>query len=189
MSCATSGTSSAGPHADGKVHLSMLQLPLERDLFLRTLIGHLAGVLEDVVGEREASGFVAVVGQRIGEELTDLYRAALGLERLDRDQVRDVCIDLKRRVQGDFYVIEEDDAKIVFGNHRCPFGEKVIGRKTLCMMTSNVFGTIAAENLGYGKVALEATIAAGDPGCRVVLYLRRTEEAESARGREYLASR
>jgi hypothetical protein len=29
------------------------------------------------------------------------------------------------------------------------------------MMTSNVFGAIAAENLGYGKVELRETIAKG----------------------------
>lgn len=54
------------------------------------------------------------------------------------------------------------------------------------MMTSNVFGTIAAQNPGYGKVVLEQTIAAGDPGCRVVLYLKQTTEANEADGREYL---
>jgi hypothetical protein len=102
--------------------------------------------------------------------------------------VRDVCLDLKRRIQGAFYVISEDDEKIVFGNSVCPFGEKVIGRGALCMMTSNVFGTIAAENLGYGKVVLEQTIAKGDPGCRVVLYLERSEAAAAAEGREYLGS-
>jgi hypothetical protein len=53
------------------------------------------------------------------------------------------------------------------------------------MMTSNVFGTIAAENVGYGKVVLEKTIARGDPGCRVVLYLNRTEESAAADGRVY----
>ncbi len=56
----------------------------------------------------------------------------------------------------------------------------------MCMMTSNVFGSIAAENLGYAKVELQETIAEGHAGCRVVVYLRPTEEAEEAKGREYL---
>jgi hypothetical protein len=55
----------------------------------------------------------------------------------------------------------------------------------MCMMTSNVFGSIAAENLGYAKVVLEETIALGAPGCRVVVYLKPTEEAERVEGREY----
>ncbi len=73
----------------------------------------------------------------------------------------------------------------MLGNRACPFGEKVAGRPALCMMTSNVFGVIAAENLGYAKVAIEESIARGDPGCRVVVYLRPTDEAQAAAGREY----
>ncbi len=96
-----------------------------------------------------------------------------------------VLVDLKRRIQGDFFVIDEDEEKIVFGNRACPFAEKVIGRPAMCMMTSNVFGSIAAENLGYAKVVLEETIAGGSPGCRVVVYLKPTPDAEAATGREY----
>jgi predicted ArsR family transcriptional regulator len=159
---------------------------LERDPFLRSLVRHLAGALEDVVGTEEAAGFVTVVGQRVGEEIDEMYRAALGLERLDRAQVAQVLVDLKRRIQGDFYILEEDETKIVFGNRACPFGDKVIGRPSLCMMTSNVFGSIAADNLGYAKVVLEETIATGHAGCRVVVYLRPSDEARRADGREYV---
>jgi hypothetical protein len=175
-------------HTDGKTHLEALKIPLERDIFLRTLIRHLSGALEEVVGLKEASGFVSIVGQRMGDEINDTYRAALNVSRLDRAQVAEVCLDLKRRIQGDFYVISEDDEKIVFGNRACPFNEKVIGRPALCMMTSNVFGTIAAENLGYGKVVLDQTIANGDPECRVTLYLKPTDDSANAGGREYVRS-
>lgn len=174
--------------SDGKVHLETLKLPLERDLFLRSLIRHLAGTLEEVVGLKEASGFVSIVGQRIGDEINDMYKLTLNVAQLNRPQVAEVCVDLKRRIQGDFYVISEDDEKIVFGNRACPFNEKVLGRPALCMMTSNVFGTIAAENLGYGKVALEKTIANGDQECRVTVYLTRTDESMRADGREYVRS-
>jgi predicted ArsR family transcriptional regulator len=165
--------------------LSALPLPLERDVFIRTLIRELAGTLQEVVGMEEASGFISIVGQRIGDEINAGYQRALGIPRLSREQVADVLVDLKRRIQGDFYVISQDDEKIVLGNRVCPFADKVIDRPALCMMTSNVFGVIAAENLGYSKVTLEETIAAGDPGCRVVVYLQPTEEAEAAKGREY----
>ena len=52
-------------------------------------------------------------------------------------------------------------------------------------MTSNVFGSIAAQNLGYARVEIEQSIAAGDPGCRVVVHLRPAPEAE-LHAREYL---
>lgn len=52
------------------------------------------------------------------------------------------------------------------------------------MMTSNVFGLIAAENLGYAKVELAETIARGDGRCRVVVHLE-PGSGEHAPGREY----
>ena len=52
----------------------------------------------------------------------------------------------------------------MLGNRQCPFAEKVIGRPSMCMMTSNVFGHIAADNLGYSKVELRETIADGRAG-------------------------
>jgi predicted ArsR family transcriptional regulator len=162
-----------------------LPIPLERDGFLRTLIRELAGTLQDVVGVEEASGFVSVVGQRVGDQINQTYKTALGVPELSRDQVAAVLVDLKRRIQGDFFIAEEDDDKIIFGNRACPFAEKVVGRPAMCMMTSNVFGSIAADNLGYAKVVLDETIADGHAGCRVVVYLRPTPEAEQAPGREY----
>ena len=168
--------------------LESVNIPLERDVFLRTLLRHLSGTLQEVVGTDEAAGFVSVVGQKVGDELNTEYRNALSVPRLDREQVARVLVDLKRRINGDFYIIEETDEKIVFGNRACPFGDKVADRPALCMMTSNVFGRIAAENLGYAKVALEQTIARGDSGCRVVLYLQSTPASEAADGREYFGA-
>ena len=173
--------------APERVHLEVLAVPLERDGFLRDLIRHLSGVLQDVVGLPEAAGFVTIVGQRIGDELDATYRAALGVDgSLSRAQVAAVLVDLKRRIQGGFYVIEESDDKIVLGNRCCPFGDKVLDRPALCMMTSNVFGRIAAENLGYAKVVIEQAIARRDPECRVVVHLRATAEAKAAEGREHV---
>ncbi len=170
---------------DGNPSVAGADIQLERDVFLRTLVRELAGTLEDVVGLEEAGGFVSVVGQRMGRGMDADYRRALEVDRLSREQVRDVLVDLKRRIQGDFFVIEEDDDRIVLGNRACPFAEKVVDRPAMCMMTSNVFGTIAADNLGYAKVELRETIARGAPGCTVVIHLRPTAEAESASGREY----
>jgi predicted ArsR family transcriptional regulator len=160
-------------------------VPLERDVFLRTLLRHLAGTLQNVVGLEEASGFISMVGQEMGLEINSLYKNAIGVEQLTREQVGEVLVDLKRRIQGEFFIIQEDDEKIVFGNRACPFAEKVIDRPALCMMTSNVFGSITAENLGYAKVEIQEAIALGDPGCRVVVHLKPTDSAKAATGREY----
>lgn len=165
--------------------LEALEIPLERDIFLRTLIRELAGTLQETVGLEEASGFISIVGQRIGNQINDEYRAALKVNNLSIEQVAEALIDLKRRIQGDFYIIEADEEKIVFGNRACPFAEKVLGRPSMCMMTSNVFGLIAAENLGYAKVELQETIASGHSGCRVAVYLKSNDETEYIVGREY----
>ncbi len=165
--------------------IKALDVALERDVFLRTLIRELSGTLENVVGLEEASGFISVVGQIMGRQIDDKYKSALQVNNLSRSEIAEILVDLKKRIQGDFYIIEESDEKIVFGNRVCPFADKVINRPSMCMMTSNVFGSIAAENLGYAKVELQETIAKGDSGCRVVVYLKPTEEAEDAFGREY----
>ena len=158
---------------------------LTKDNFMRSLIRDLSETLEEVVGLKEAAGFVSVVGQKMGAAINADYKAALGIPERSKEQVADVLVDLKRRIDGDFYVIEEDEEKIVLGNRRCPFGDKVLGRPSMCMMTSNVFGSITAQNLGYSKVELKDTIAQGKAECRVVVYLKQSAESEAARGREY----
>ena len=158
------------------------------DVFMRSLIRELSGLLEEVVGLEEAAGFISVVGQNMGAMINDMYRQAWGVSTLDRDQVIQVLLDLKQRIRGDFYLVESDDGKVVMGNRVCPFQDKVKDRPSLCMMTSNVFGTIAAQSGGYAKVALEETIANGDEGCRVVVYTKPGPEADAAQGREYYKS-
>lgn len=168
--------------------IDQLKIPLNSDIFLRSLIRELAGTLQDVVGLEEASGFISVVGQSIGRQIDNDYKLALGVDKLSRDQVEAVLVDLKSRIDGAFYIIESDEEKIVFGNRACPFGDKVAGRPSMCMMTSNVFGSISADNLGYAKVVLGETIAEGAPGCRVIVYLNQGGEADAHPGREYFQS-
>jgi predicted ArsR family transcriptional regulator len=160
-------------------------VPLDRDYFLRALLRELAGTLEDVIGLEETRGYVSVVSSALGSAIDRDYRAALRLDRLDRSQLARVLVDFKRRIGGDFYIISEDDEKIVLGNRACPFGAMVKDRPSLCMMTSNVFGSLAANHMGFAKVELQETIARGHPGCRVVVYLQPTEAALAADGREH----
>lgn len=154
----------------------------DRDQFLRELVRELATVLEETVGLVEAEGFIAVVGNRIGEVMNKEYQSAAGLKSLDAKRVASALVDLKSRIQGGFSVESIDADKIVLANTRCPFGEYVRDRQSLCMMTSNVFGRITANNLGYARVELQETIAKGDSGCRIVVHL---QEGDS--GREYFS--
>jgi len=166
---------------------SEIDVNLDRDEFLRSLLQKLAGTLESVVGLAESAGFISVVGQEMGSELDERYRNELHVDQLDRHQVADVLVDLKRRIQGDFRVVHQDEGRIEFANRACPFGERVVGHPSMCMMTSNVFGSITAQNLGYAKVVLLETIATGAAGCSVVVHTLPTPAAEAASGREYFA--
>jgi predicted ArsR family transcriptional regulator len=158
-----------------------LDVGLERDVFLRTLLRELSGTLQDVVGLEEASGYISVVGGAVGKKLDETYRSALQVERLTREQVSDVLVDLKQRIKGDFYIVEEREDRIVLASRSCPFGEFVQGRPALCMMTSNVFGSIAAQNLGYARVQIDEAIARGDAGCRVTVFLVPSDDPGDAR--------
>ena len=159
----------------------------ERDLFLRSLIRELAGVLESTVGLHDAEGFISVVGRRIGNWIDTAYRGALDTDRLTREQVAQVLVDLKARISGQFVLTESNDQRLEYVNTQCPFEDKVLGRESMCMMTSNVFGSIAADNLGYAKVELPETIARGDGRCRVLVHLD-PQQAADRPGREYFES-
>ena len=169
-----------------KRRLKTLEVPLDRDVFMRTLIRHLAGTLEEIVGLEEATGFISVVGQQMGEDIGRQYREALDKTRLTPSEVAEVLVDLKQRIQGDFRVIEETSDMLLLKSRSCPFGDKVIGRSSMCMMTSNVFGSIASQSLGYAKVELRQTIALGHEGCLIAVYLNPSAGA-TAEGREYYA--
>lgn len=164
---------------------SALDVHLERDGFCRNIIRELSGLLEEMVGLDEASGFISVVGQNIGNDINNEYKQLLNTDILSKDQITRTLVDLKARIQGGFYIMEQTNDRIVLGNTVCPFGDKVKGRPSLCMMTSNVFGTIAAENNGYAKINLDETIANGCDECRVTVYLDNNAETQAAEGREY----
>ena len=167
--------------------LKEINVPLERDEFCRTIIRELSGLLEDMVGLEEASGFISIVGQNIGNTIDADYKKALQVKDLSKEQVANVLVDLKHRINGGFFIKEMTDTKVVFGNTLCPFEDKVKDRTSLCMMTSNVFGTVASNNLGYAKVELKETIARGDSGCNVVVYFEANDESDATEGIEYIS--
>ena len=170
------------PPDHGSIHGLFRSAPIDRDRtqFVLELLRELASVLEETVGLDEAQGFIAVVGGRIGITMNEEYRAATGAGQLDVTEVAGALVDLKRRIDGGFSIERMDGDAIVLVNDACPFGAYVAGRESLCMMTSNVFGRITADNLGYARVDIEESIARADGRCRVVVHL-----VEGRGGREY----
>lgn len=158
---------------------------LDSNSFLREVIHDLGRTVSDFMGPETAAACVSAIGARLGEVIDHDYRKALRIRNFDWRHLAAVLEDLKRRIEGGFSIVSADPDKIVLVNDSCPFGREVIGQPAMCMMTSSVFGRVAANNSGYAKVELAETIADGDKRCRIVVHLSLTDEAAKAEGREY----
>jgi anti-sigma regulatory factor (Ser/Thr protein kinase) len=157
-----------------------------KESFLRALVVQLAEAVERNEGPDAAEAAIAQVGADVGGRMEDEFRRVEGLEGdLSPRQIADLYVRLKAAIDGDFYVIEADEERIVLGNRACPFGEVVRRAPGLCRMTSSVFGGIAARNTGHASVVLEERIALGDPECRVVVWLKGAHAGEWRSAHEY----
>jgi predicted ArsR family transcriptional regulator len=140
-------------------------------------------------GPDAVQALVAQVGANIGGRMEEEYRRARNIVGdLDPEQIADLYVRLKAAIDGDFYVIEVNEERIVLGNHACPFGEAVKHAPGLCRMTSSVFGGIAARNAEGASVVLEERIAVGDPECRVIVWLKNEPSEAEAVSHHYGSS-
>lgn len=152
--------------------------------FFANVLGDLAELLETIIGLQDAEGFISTVGSHIGKEISGLYPADPG--SADPDQLGQVLLDLKTRIGGNFEVVSADSTQIIMRAGRCPFGDKVTGRPSLCMMTTNVFGRVVADRNGYAHVTIDKSIARHDSHCHVVVALQIDENAPTS-GSEFFA--
>lgn len=143
-----------------------------KESFLRALVVQLAQAVERNGGPDMAEASVAQVAIDVGSQMEAEFRLAEEIVgRLDADRLAECFLRLKHAIDGEFFVIELTDERIVLGAKTCPFGDAVQKAPALCRMTSAVFGGIAANNHGESVVRLEERIAVGDPQCRVVIDL------------------
>ncbi|MDD9725612.1 methanogen output domain 1-containing protein [Roseovarius sp. SK2] len=148
------------------------QVALEPCGFFNTVSATLAGTLENTIGLEDASAFVGVVGDQMGEDISRQYARAEGgdLSQAPEALAR-ILVDLKARLGGTFEIESYDDSEIVLVNGRCPFGTQVFGRSSLCMMTTMVFGRVVADRNGYASVKIEESLAMANDRCRVRVRL------------------
>ncbi len=167
-------------HADGA---------FGKESFLRALVVQLAVAVEANEGPAAAEAAVAQVGTDVGGRMEDEYRRAREIVgALSVEQMADLFVRLKAAIDGDFYVVEATEERIVLGNRACPFGDVVRRAPGLCRMTSSVFGGIASRNTGGASVVLEERIAVGDPECRVVVWLGGERRGEWTSAHDYQAA-
>lgn len=152
-----------------------------KETFLRALVVQLAQAIERTGGPSLAEACVAQVGIDVGGQMEAEYRAAAEIvDRLEPEQLAGCFVRLKHAIDGEFFVIEITEERIVLGAKTCPFGDVVKKAPALCRMTSAVFGGIAANNHGEASVTLEERIAVGDPECRVVVHLGPSKDPDGA---------
>lgn len=158
-----------------------------REVFLRALVVELSRTVERVQGPAAAEQVITDVGATIGAQMEREFRRARAIAgRLTPAQVADCYVRLKAAIEGDFYIIEAAEDRIVMGSRRCPFGAAVRHSPALCQVTSSVFGGIAARNSGQALVRLDERIAVGDPECRVTILLSAEQVRATQRGHRYL---
>ena len=146
---------------------------LDQAQFFGDVLGELAGTLEDLIGVEDAAGFIADAGSGIGRQFSRRYGVSRGTPPR---AVAQTCRDLKERVGGAFEIESATDREITMIGHECPFGGRESGRPSLCMMTTNVFGRIAADSAGYANVRVSTTRALGDPVCRISIRFVPTDD-------------
>jgi predicted ArsR family transcriptional regulator len=142
----------------------------KREEFFHTMIGTLCDTIEDVVGVTDAEAFIGIVGRRLGGCANCMFGAQ------DGDAPEDVTkylADAYNSIGGDFVVEDIDGAKITLSNSRCPFGVNAIGRPSICKMTTNFFGRIAADTSGYARVDVKEALLRGDSRCLITVELER----------------
>lgn len=141
-----------------------------REEFLNTMIGTLCETIEDVVGVEDAEAFIGIVGRRLG----GCARCEFGeAEAASPEVVAQHLADAKNRIGAEFVVKDVDGSKITFANTRCPFRAESTGRASLCKITTNFFGRIAAEATGYARVDVKEALSRGDGRCLITVDLER----------------
>lgn len=165
----------------GMVKLWYVPLNINRDIFFENIVIDIAtsldkGTPRDIINDASL---------KTARQIEQLYRQFYNVQTLSRDQIAEAIVDVGTKIGGKFTVVEKKDEVLIFRVEKCPFTEKVKQAPILCTFTSNLMGTIAAKSCGYSKVHLKRTIAKGDPGCYIIVYLKKTKESNKEKATEY----
>lgn len=144
---------------------------MTKERFLASTIHHLAHTLETVAGVEEAEAFLSTVGAELAQELSDDQNTQPGGEPSASQALSQRLIGVETGIGAAFELVEQEENRIVLENHSCPFGQQIVGTRSVCMVTANLLGHLASKDTGYAKIHLEKTIARGDRMCRVNVSL------------------
>lgn len=117
----------------------------------------------------EAAAACGVAGADLAEDLFGQEHG--GRRPASAAEAAEAFASFATRAGGDFTVVEADGRRAVLVNHRCPFGEGVVGRPITCRVSSAALGSLGARLSGRAQVAIDEALALGDPQCRLVVEL------------------
>jgi len=155
----------------------------DKEGFMLELIAHLSKLSDFLFGDYLGREYIMVTGLQMGHTIDEKYKKFHGItDHLNLDQYADLVVNLKQSIGGNFYLVEKSSNKVIVAATSCPFGNIVTKVPNLCMITSGVFGGIAALNFGFGKVSLCKRICMGKPHCEVCVYLENNGESAQEEG-------
>ena len=156
--------------------VSELDLPLDRDSFLRSVIHALSTAISQTTDRETSTRIVEAAARSLATEVDAEYRRALGVDALDRRQLANVLLDLGHRLEDGVTATDYDEANDRVQLDYLDSAEDGVNAAVSAVKTA-MYGFIAAHNLGYARVE-EGRDRAGAP--QTIISLR-----PGSGGREY----
>ncbi|MBS4023607.1 MAG: PAS domain-containing protein [Dethiobacter sp.] len=160
----------------------MLRFNIERDeLFLQLLTDYI--LLNEISAGGLNEHLLDKVGLKSGLRLEDSYRSIQKLaEKLKPAQFADLAINFTSSLGGQYVLEFCDHNRLVFACHECIFGLLSLKAPGLCRIMQAILGGIAARNFHYCKISSEKYGSGTAPVCKMIFYLKETDDASSASG-------
>ena len=147
---------------------------LDREMYLELVLSELFGTLNDIVGNVEAQGYFAVVGNKVGRRLNNIILQSYGTDRLDRDQLIEVFQFLCQRTNSDFMTHGANNEVLEFRKVYPP-SDIPVERSYVHSVASSVVGYIAAHSAGHVRVRLTQETHCQDGVYGMTIYLNQQE--------------
>jgi signal transduction histidine kinase len=157
--------------------------PLTRESLMLQLITHLSKLTYSLFDDHFSREYIMAASLRMAQAIDKKCKEAYGNDdHLSLEQFINLQLSTSDKL---FHLTEKAENKVVVCSNTCPF-EKIINEvPNLCMVTSAIFGGIAALNFGFSKVSLRKQIVLGDSCCEVCIYVKNDEESAQEDGIVY----
>lgn len=164
----------------GMAKLWFIPVNLNKELFLSKIITYLASNIHK--GEKEES--LNKAGIKVSDYIFKIYSNQYRVEKLNRDQTKDVIIDAFKKIGGYIKVEEDITEKITFVVTRSPFLEDSSDTFIMSKIISGMIGGLLSKSMGYCKVCLKP-VESKKGLYKLIVYLDKTSQSESEKGIEY----